>query len=132
MITYERMADNGKLGALWDVAERALRRYGLQGASLTLVGGDERTVFQARFPDGEGAPIHPYLGRLAGKGFILRVQPCTGESAHSIHAELTGLAALLRDTDLEGPEPVPACDGALYAKVEAEGADEVYYCVLMR
>jgi hypothetical protein len=118
------------------MAEAALARYGLAGAKLeTLphVAGEEERTFGISFPLA-AASIHPYLGRLAGKNFTLRMLPPSDESRASALEWVKEIAALCRDTD-EAPasrmtEPVPACDGSLVTLIAV--GDEMRHCLVYR
>lgn len=111
------------------LAEAALERYNLQGARCEPLDA-ESDLLVVEVPQ-EGARFHPYLGRIDGKRFVLRVY---GPAARRemIASELLELAARLRDTDDALPEPVPACDGALVPAIHSAGAAEPRLCALFR
>lgn len=114
------------------MAEAALARYGLAGAkleNLPAVAGEEERLFGVSFPI-DAASIHPYLGRLAGKNFTLRMLPSSEESRAAAIEWVKEIAALCRDTDEDAPEPVPACDGSLVTVVVNAG--EQRHCVVYR
>jgi len=114
------------------LAEAALARYGLAEAtieSLPTVAGDEGCAFGVSFAAGVTG-IHPYLGRLAGKSFTLRMLPSSEESRAAAVERVKESAALCRDTDEAAPEPVPACDGSLVTLVALAG--EARHCVVYR
>ena len=104
---------NRKLAQHKELASAALEQYCLAGAELTLLSDADNTVFRVDVPGAEHFDRHPYLGKVAGRRFVLRVS--TGEHAAATRSELVWLAALLRDTDLTVPEPVPTRDGSLLA-----------------
>ena len=114
------------------LAEAALARYGLAEATienLPALAGDEGCAFGVSFAAGaEG--IHPYLGRLAGKSFTLRMLPASEKSRKSAIEWVKASAALCRDTDEYAPEPVPACDGSLVTLVALAG--DALHCVIYR
>jgi hypothetical protein len=116
------------------LAEAALARYGLGLPQATIenlpsVAGDEGCAFGVSFPAG-AAGIHPYLGRLAGKSFTLRMSPASEESRAAAIEWAKESAALCRDTDEGAPEPVPACDGSLVTLVALAG--DARHCVVYR
>ncbi len=112
------------------IAEVALDRYCLQGALLTAEQDSEGGRRSYRVDMGpEGSEVHPYLGRLERHRLVLHL--FSEDSTSFIKTELSRLAALLRDTGLVAPEPVPDRDGAL---VVTFGDDDnpTVHCVLMR
>jgi hypothetical protein len=114
------------------MAEAALARYGLAGAKLeTLphVAGEAERAFGVSFPLA-AASVHPYLGRLAGKNFTLRMLPASEESRASAIEWVKEIAALCRDTHKDAPEPVPACDGSLVTLVTVGG--DARHCLVYR
>lgn len=113
------------------IAARALDQYCLAGATLTLLDVAENTTFRVDIPVQPHLDRHPYLGRIAGRRFVLRVLS-VGEQAAAARSELVWLAALLRDTSLTVPEPVPTRYGSLVAAVTSQDEDEVAHCVLLR
>jgi Ser/Thr protein kinase RdoA (MazF antagonist) len=120
MIAYECLTEEEQSHRLRRLAEQALERYGLGAAHLTLLSRAEDTTFFVEMPTGDGSAVHPYLGRIEGKQFALRVLDAGEESAAAALADVVWLARLLRDTSLVVPEPVPACDGSLVVEVPGE------------
>lgn len=113
------------------IAARALDQYCLAGATLTLLNDAENTTFRIDVPMQPHLDRHPYLGRIAGRRFVLRVSSVR-EQAAATRSELVWLAALLRDTRLTVPEPVPTRYGSLVAAATSPDEDEVAHCVLLR
>lgn len=103
---------NRKLAQHKEMANAALEQYCLAGAELTLLSDADNIVFRVDVPGAETFDRHPYLGKVGGRRFVLRVS--TGH-AEATRSELVWLAALLRDTDLTVPEPVPTRNGSLLA-----------------
>jgi Ser/Thr protein kinase RdoA (MazF antagonist) len=122
MIAYECLTEEEQSHRLRRLAEQALERYGLGAAHLTLFSLSEDTTFFVEVPFGDGSVVHPYLGRIEGKQFALRVLDAGEENAAAALADIVWLARLLRDTSLVVPEPVPACDGSLVVEVPGEPA----------
>jgi hypothetical protein len=112
-------------------AESALDQYGMPGARLTLIGDGDCTVFRVDLPQQPRFERHPYLGRTARWRFVLRLHHDESQAAATL-TELLLLAALLRDTDLAVPEPVPTRSGLLLAPACAPGSPDGAYAVLLR
>ena len=112
-----------------ELATAALEQYCLAGAELTLLSDADNTVFRVDVPRADSFNRHPYLGKVGGRRFVLRVS--TGDHATATRSELVWLAALLRDTDLTVPEPVPTRDGSLLVAPSARKAG-VSSVVLLR
>ena len=137
MIALQNRVEQRESHPLQRMAEAALSRYGLAGAEIRElpfagaagVASDEARIFGVSFPIG-AAPIHPYLGRLAGKIFTLSISPASDESRVAALAWVEEMAALCRDSDEDAPEPVPACDGSLVTLI-ALGEDS-RQCIVYR
>lgn len=112
-------------------AESALDQYGLPGARLTLLGDGDCTIFRIDLPQQPHFERHPYLGRTAGWRFVLRLHHDESQASATL-SELILLAALLRDTELAVPEPVPTRSGLLLAPACAPGSPDGAYAVLLR
>ena len=114
------------------LAEAALARYGLAEATIMNLpdaAGDGVCAFGVSFA-ADATKIHPYLGRLAGKNFTLRLIPSSEESQAAAIEWVHEIAALCRDTHEDAPEPVPACDGSLVTLVALAG--DARHCILYR
>jgi hypothetical protein len=136
MNSYREIAENRRLGHL-RLAQVALERYGLleAGASASLISDVDHAIFKVCVPGEMGAVFHPYLGRIEGKQFLLRIEETAERRVATTYSELALLATMLRETDLALPEPVPAMDGSLvpelYMGADQDG-EEVKQCVLFR
>jgi hypothetical protein len=136
MNTYSELVENRRLDHL-RLAQVALELYGLleMGASAQLISDAEHAIFKVSVPSGMGVVAHPYLGRIDGKQFLLRIEDTVETRIATTYSELALLATMLRDTDLALPEPVPAMDGALvpelYTGMEIDDEDPKQ-CVLFR
>ncbi|HEX8221103.1 MAG TPA: phosphotransferase [Chloroflexia bacterium] len=119
---------NRKLEQHRELATAALEQYCLAGAELTLLSDADNTVFRVDVPGAESFNRHPYLGKVGGRRFVLRVS--NGQHAEATRSELIWLAALLRDTDLTVPEPVPTRDGALLASSNVPHAESASVVLL--
>ena len=132
MNVYENQGHEGSMHRLNEMAGAALELYGLSGAQVTVLGEPAGVVFRVEMPASGGVAFHPYLGKVAGKRFLLRVQSASTSSAASMYTELVCLAALIRDTEMDLPEPVPAYDGSLVAELPGDSEEESHLCVLFR
>ncbi len=113
-----------------EIAEVALDRYCLQEVLLTAEQNSEAGRRSYRVDIGpEGSEVHPYLGTLDRHRLVLHL--FSEDSTSFIRTELSRLAALLRDTGLVAPEPVPDRDGTLVVTLGGDGSP-VIHCVLMR
>jgi Ser/Thr protein kinase RdoA (MazF antagonist) len=126
-----QIADNSNVFHL-QLAEAALKRYGLEGANLILISEIEAALYKVGLPSGDGAILHPYLGRTGGQQLLLRIEDSTEKRIASTYSELVLLATLLRDTDLELPEPVPSSSGELVPELWLDGMERPHQCVLFR
>jgi hypothetical protein len=125
------LAENGQVSHR-QLAEIALERYALAGAGLTLISDAEITLYKVTLPSCAGAIYHPYLGRINGQQLVLRIEDAADTHVASTYSELALLAALLRDTDLALPEPVPSSSGELVPELWMEGMGNPKQCVLFR
>ncbi len=110
----------------------ALQRYALEGATLTLISDIDSALYKVTMPCGCAATDHPYLGRINGQQLVLRIEDSDDKRIASTYSELVLLAALLRDTDLAVPEPVPSSSGELVPELWVEGMERPQQCVLFR
>jgi hypothetical protein len=129
--TYEQVASSERQDEMWRAVECALVRYDLEGARVSL-DGMESGLFSVEVPADQGRRVHPYLGRIDGKRFILSMHTGGTQGKAWAQAELEWLLALLRETEAEVPEPVPACDGSLVARIPVSKGRGAAYCLLLR
>lgn len=133
MRAYENLVEAESSRHIDSLAVAALELYGLSGAELEMVGKGEETLFQVAVPTNLGRAYHPYLGRIDGKSFLLQMRDAGPEGEVSMYSEVAWLAELLRETELNCPEPVPAWDGSLVAEVICSEANyQRQQCVLFR
>lgn len=133
MRAYENLVEAESSRHSDSLAEAALELYGLSGAELEMVGNGDDTLFQVAVPASLGKAYHPYLGRIDGKSFLLQMRDAGPEGEVSMYSEVAWLAEMLRETDLNCPEPVPAWDGSLVAEVICDDDnDRPQQCVLFR
>jgi Ser/Thr protein kinase RdoA (MazF antagonist) len=131
MNSYEQIAENRRVNHL-RLAQVALQQYFLEGARLTLISDAENIIFKVSVPSEGKAICHPYLGRINGDQFLLRIEDVAESRMATTYSELALLATLLRDTDLLLPEPVPACNGELVPELWVGSQDARKQCVLFR
>ena len=131
MKAYENLVEAESSRHIDSLAQAALELYGLSGAQLEVVGTSDYTLFQVAVPASIDMAYHPYLGRIDGKNFLLQMREAGPEGEVSMYSEVAWLAELLRETDLNCPEPVPAWDGSLVAEVMCSEANP-QQCVLFR
>lgn len=133
MRAYENLMEAESSRHIDSLAEAALELYGLSGAELEMVGNMDGTLFQVVVSASMGRAFHPYLGRIDGKSFLLQMRDAGPEGEVSMYSEVAWLAELLRETDLNCPEPVPAWDGSLVAEIICDEANyRRQQCVLFR
>ena len=122
-------------GDATNLAQSALERYGLRGARANPLGarGGDKARFRV------DVPRRPLLsGLLSGLGaprpdrFLLRVHEEGTVGAAGLRSEMLWLGALVREARLDVPEPVPAVDGSLLARVGAEWSPGRRLCLLLR
>jgi hypothetical protein len=129
---YELGTEFGQTTVRRQIAQEALARYGLHYANIQPIRPGDDTAYSLDFSHHDAVPAHPYLGRLDKQQLVLRVLDPSETGDAAIYAELVWVAALLRDTDLTLPEPVPANDGSLVTDVSLDGMAEPHRCVLLR
>ena len=113
------VSHDARLQYLTTLAERALVRYDLHGASLTLLSETANAVFHVALPSGRHQRLSETASPRDGAEYALRLRPPEEHSTQTMAEELQWLLALRRDTDLVVPEPVPACDGTLVQEIRA-------------
>ena len=131
MRAYENLVEAESSRHINSLVKAALELYGLSGAELEMVGTSDYALFQVAVPTNMGSAYHPYLGRVDGKSFLLQMREAGPEGEVSMYSEVAWLAELLRETDLNCPEPVPAWDGSLVTEVFCSEASP-QQCVLFR
>lgn len=131
MNSNRQLAENGDVSH-FHLAEEALVRYSLEGATLTLISDVSNALYKVSVPSEAGAVYHPYLGRINGQHLLLRIEDSAEYRLASTYSELALLATLLRDTDLALPEPVPTSNGELVPELLLEGMTHPQQCVLFR
>lgn len=137
MKSYEEIAQLGTGKIEWRLAEEALDKYGLGEAELDLLSDTEHwtfepTIFRVTVPAESACAVHPYLGRIAGAQFVLKIYR-QSQSLAELYSEVVYLLALCRDTELAVPEPVPSLRGDLIVELPKEKSiSELRLCVLLR
>jgi hypothetical protein len=121
----KRTARREPLCDLMEVAALALAGYGLDEADISVIDAAEELSFSVTMPS-DYASAHPYLGKVAGHSFAMRIRRFDPEQLMASRLEAEWLAALLRDSDYPAPEPVPACDGSLFPGLWVEGIGQMH------
>jgi len=118
------------------LCEGALGLYGLRDAHLEPLVGGFVEVYLVRTADGED-----FVLRLYGLSHVdeaaMREDPRlrTGpglRSPDTIHAQLSWVASLGRETGLLVPEPMLTSEGSLVGRVSVEGMQTERHCALLR
>ncbi|MEN8040874.1 MAG: phosphotransferase [Actinomycetota bacterium] len=117
MRAWADLSEAGQFRRLRPLAIAALERYGVEPLRLRLVGGFTNVIFRVDAKDG------PYA---------LRVDLHRDHSDNDVDIELSWLAALGTDTDLDIARFVPAEDGSRYVHASTPGVPGERRCVLFR
>lgn len=124
----DELSRRGQLRRFRDLAEAALEAYGLGGARLTFLRYGANVTYRVDLPGRalkEGAP-GPYVPNR----FLLRIL-CSGHWEYA-RGEMTWLAALRRGAGLPVPEPLPAPQGELLARIATPEVPEGRIVSVMR
>jgi Ser/Thr protein kinase RdoA (MazF antagonist) len=115
MKLYSELTERGQARRLRQLALNALKQYKLKVERLSLITNDMNGIFRIDTHD--------------EKKFVLRVTlPEGGYNRDHVAAEMDWLAALVRDTSLSVPRPLPAKDGSLVVEASADGVPEARVC----
>lgn len=117
MKSFYELTLRGQAMRLRKLALVALERYHLAVERVRLISNDMNGIFRVDTVDG-----HKY---------VLRV--CLPEGGHNlleINSELSWVAALHRDTDIDVPQPLQTWDGEWATTVEIAGVPEPRHCVV--
>jgi Ser/Thr protein kinase RdoA (MazF antagonist) len=98
------------------LAAAALAAYDLPPYRLTLIAHRYNTTFR--------------LDTAGGARYVLHIHRSGSPTVERIGAELTWLAAIRRDTNLEVPDPVPTRTGALLTVAATPGVPAPHICNL--
>ena len=114
---YHELTHRGRALRLRRMALKALERYDLRVARLSLITNDYNGIFR--------------VDTVAGEKYVLRVMlPESGHDIGGVSAEMTWLAALSRETDLRVPRPLASKMGELVIEVGCEGVPELRLCTI--
>lgn len=115
MKPYASLTEHGQARRLRPLAWNALKQYHLEVTRLRLVSNDFNGIFRVDTTD--------------GRKYILRVTlPEGGHTLEHVVAEMDWLAALVVDTPLSVPRPLPARDGRLVVEAQTEGVPQPRLC----
>lgn len=115
---FGRLHRRTQIARLRMLAENALAHYELPPVRLTLLRHRFNTTFR--------------VDTARGERYVLRINRSGMPVTETVGSELTWLAALRRDTNLEVPEPVPTRDGSLLTIAAVSGLLPPHICVLFR
>ena len=131
MKPYAELTRLGRLRRLRQLAEAALKDYGLEGAPLKFFYSAGNTLYKVYDPNAD-APQPDDDGLFAPGQYLLRIYLPGWQTAEAIELELAWLAAMRREAGLPVPEPIPRPDGCLLTKVSTPGIPEARDCALLR
>lgn len=114
---YASLGRRGQLGRLRKLASRALRRFGIDDARLSVLRFEHNTTFRVDTDTG------PYVLRLSRVGI---------HDERTVASEMEWLTDLAETTDLGIPVPVAARDGSLVVSESTPGVPERRLAVLLR
>lgn len=117
MTPYHQLTERGQLRRKRQIAQAALRHYGLDDARLVFVRDVDNTLYRIEAAD--------------GARYILRMHAIERHSPAALRSELHWLAALRHEAGLLVPEPVMTRDGAPYVDVAVPGVPEPRRCVVL-
>ncbi|MBI4926416.1 MAG: phosphotransferase [Anaerolineae bacterium] len=111
------------------MAQAALKQYGLSGAQLTFLRQAGNTLFQVT----DSNPVFAYRDdRYVAGRYLLRIHQPGYQTDDALDVELTWLMAMCQDEQLPVPEPVSTINGDLFARVSIPGVPGERNCSLMR
>ncbi len=115
MKEWGSLSEGGQIRRLRSLAMSALESYRIRSERLTLIGGFTNVLFRVDTPEG------PYA---------LRVDLQRDHSDGDVDNELSWLAALRSETDLDVARFVPAADASRYVYAGGRGIPQERRCVL--
>ncbi len=128
MKPYRELTRLGRLRRLRQLAEAALKEYGLSGSQLTFLHYEGNVIFRVDAPG--NAPSEIVMDPNVGNRYALRILSIGDTQA--INSELTWLAALTKEAGLPVPQPVPTLDGRLLITITTPGVPHGRVVSLMR
>ncbi|HEX3529040.1 MAG TPA: non-ribosomal peptide synthase/polyketide synthase [Thermoanaerobaculia bacterium] len=105
------------LEQVWEVAERVISAWPLERPVVQLLEHKKNATFKVDTADGR---------------YVLRVCDPDGYGEAEIRSEMQYLTALHAATGLVVPQPVPARDGSLVMRAEAQPPERLRWCALFR
>jgi Ser/Thr protein kinase RdoA (MazF antagonist) len=128
MKPYDELTRLGQLRRMRQLAEAALKAYGLPEARLTFLRYFANITYRVDVP-GPVPPGHSSEFYVPNR-YLLRIL-CTGNSQVAL-GEMTWLAALSHEGGLPVPEPIPSLVGKLLTRITTPGVPEGRLVSLMR
>jgi Ser/Thr protein kinase RdoA (MazF antagonist) len=128
MKQFRDLTRRSRLYRLREVAKKAVKVYGMDGARLTFIQYFENIIYRVDTPDFK---VHSHeANHFIPNRYILRIH-AMGD-AEAIASELTWLAALHQEAGLSVPAPIPTPDGKLLTTIVTPGMPNGRYVSLMR
>ncbi len=130
MQPYAALSQRGRLRRVGQLAEAALKEYGLRQASAKFYMQAGHTLYKVRAAEPE--PAHADDDLFEPGLYLLRVYKPGWQSSEAIKLELAWLAAMRSEAALPVQEPIPRLDGGLLTQVCTPGVPEGRDCALLR
>ena len=117
MKPFHELTRRGQLRRTRQLAEKALKAYGMEGARLTFLRYFANITYRVDLP--EISPMGGDTGKYVPGRYLLRI--LISNDWDSAMGEMTWLAALSGEGGLPVPAPVPTLEGELLARVSTAG-----------
>jgi Ser/Thr protein kinase RdoA (MazF antagonist) len=114
---FATLSRREQVDRLRHLGRRALARFGVDRARLTLRRHEHNTTFRVDTPRGS---------------YLLRINRPGVQTPETVASEMAWLSAVRRDTDLRVPEPVASDDGSFVVVSSEPHVPEPRLCVLLR
>jgi Ser/Thr protein kinase RdoA (MazF antagonist) len=128
MKPYNQLTRRGKLRRIRQLAEAALKAYGMQGARLTFLRYFANITYRVDLPGPPMTGQEP--GPYVPNRYLLRV--LLSDHWETAKGEMTWLAALSGEAGIPVPAPVPTLEGELLTRVATPGVSDGRIVSLMR
>ena len=129
MKAFEELSYLGRIRRMRQLAQAALKAYGLSDTRFKFLKQAGNTLFQVN----EINPTSTARAERYTPGqYMLRIHQPGYQATQAIELELMWLAAMCRDANLPVPEPVPTQDGKLITQISVPGIPEERNCSLLR
>jgi Ser/Thr protein kinase RdoA (MazF antagonist) len=129
MTPFEELSYLGRIRRMRQLAQSAVKAYGLSNARLTFVRQAGNTIYRVW----ETSPGSSTADDLYAPGqYMLRIHDPDYQRPTGIELELAWLASMRRESDLPVPEPVLTADGKLITRASVPGIPGERVCSLLR